>query len=307
MSSNSISGLVSVVTPFYNAARYLEEAIASVRAQIYEDWELLLADDGSDDGGSDIARRWAAQDARIRYLEHLQHARRGTAATRNLALTHARGEFIALLDADDVWLPHKLAEHVAILRAQESADWVAGRSEYFYDDNAKPPYFPREAAAGFYTPPILLKLSAPLGEPSPPTPSALMLRRSRLGAIGAFEESFGHPHIQYYEDQAFLAKLYLHAAGTIVDRCCTRYRLHGNSTTAIAARDRRADDARRFYFDWLRKYLRAQRVDEPEIWQLLERRTWRDRHSFLWTLTYPARRVRDWLRREAPPVGGNPL
>src|SRR5262245_33392805 len=108
-------GLVSVVTNFLNAAPYLRESIDSVIAQSHAGWELLLVDDGSDDGSTGIARRAAGRDpARCRFLEHPGHQNRGASAARNLGIAHARGEFVAFLDADDVWLPDRLARSVAL-------------------------------------------------------------------------------------------------------------------------------------------------------------------------------------------------
>src|SRR5437773_8185120 len=92
---------VSVVVIFKDAGGFLAEAIASVLAQTFRDWELLLVDDGSTDTSSATARREAELDAgRVRYLDHPGHANRGMSATRNLGLAHARGEFVAFLDAD---------------------------------------------------------------------------------------------------------------------------------------------------------------------------------------------------------------
>jgi glycosyltransferase involved in cell wall biosynthesis len=291
-----VPDLVSVVTPFYNAMPYLAEAIESVRTQIYPHWEMVLADDGSDDGGSAIAKEYAARDPqRFVYVEHAGHARRGLPATRNLALAHGRGEFIALLDADDLWLPHKLAEHVAMLRAQAETQWLYGRSEYFHQDG-RPAYLPEEAPPGQYLPPRLIKLNLPLGTFSPPTPSSLMFRRAVIDQIGAFEESFTYPHLHYFEDQAFLAKLYLNFPGTVVDRCYTRYRVHPQTITAGTVKAGQAHTARRFYFDWLRQYLRSQNIEDAQIWRLIDRRSWRDRHPLLWAAGYPARRLMRWLR-----------
>ena len=86
---------VSVIVIFLNEERFLEEAIESVLAQTYHDWELLLVDDGSTDRGSDIARDYAQRFAgQIRHLEHGGHANRGMSASRNLGLRHAKGRFI---------------------------------------------------------------------------------------------------------------------------------------------------------------------------------------------------------------------
>ena len=111
--------LVSIVTPVYNAARWLEETLASVRAQTLTDWEHLLVDDGSTDGSPAIAEAAAREDPRIRVLRAGSKA--GPAAARNLAIQAARGRFIAFLDADDLWLPEKLSR---------SVDWL---TEHGYD------------------------------------------------------------------------------------------------------------------------------------------------------------------------------
>ncbi|MGO8758304.1 MAG: glycosyltransferase family 2 protein [Terracidiphilus sp.] len=111
--------LVSIVTPVYNAAQWLEQTLASVRAQTLTDWEHLLADDGSTDGSLAIAVAAARADSRVRVLR--TGIRTGPATARNRALDAARGRFIAFLDADDLWLPDKLAR---------SVDWLI---EHAYD------------------------------------------------------------------------------------------------------------------------------------------------------------------------------
>src|SRR5687768_176289 len=110
--------LISAVIIFLNGERFLDEAVRSVLVQTYPNWELLLCDDGSADAATSIAKRYALQHPdRIRYLDHPGHANRGMSATRNLGLHHARGEFIAWLDADDVWLPEHLSRLAAALRS----------------------------------------------------------------------------------------------------------------------------------------------------------------------------------------------
>src|SRR4051812_27035882 len=112
------AGLVSVITIFLDGERFLAEAVDSLLAQTYADWELLLVDDGSSDGSTAIARAYAAgRPERIRYLEHEGHANLGMSASRNLGLQHARGEYVAFLDADDVYRPEKLERQVALLQA----------------------------------------------------------------------------------------------------------------------------------------------------------------------------------------------
>ena len=123
---------VSAVVIFLNEERFLGEAIASVRSQSLDGWELLLVDDGSTDASAALAREAAASEPeRIRYLEHPGHANRGMSASRNLGLAATRGEFVAFLDADDVWLPERLERAVALLDAHPEAEMVYGRTQYW--------------------------------------------------------------------------------------------------------------------------------------------------------------------------------
>ena len=102
--------LVSIVTPVYNAARWLPETLASVRAQTLTDWEQILVDDSSTDNSFAIAETAAREDARLRLVCTAHNI--GPSAARNLAIEVARGRFIAFLDADDLWLPEKLARSI---------------------------------------------------------------------------------------------------------------------------------------------------------------------------------------------------
>jgi len=111
---------VSIITPVYNAASWLPATIASVRAQTLADWEQLLVDDGSTDDSIAIIQSAAAQDPRHRLLRTPMNS--GPSAARNLALDSAQGRFIAFLDADDLWLPEKLAQCV---------EWMTSHSYSF--------------------------------------------------------------------------------------------------------------------------------------------------------------------------------
>src|SRR5262249_36292098 len=128
-----IKPLVSIIIPFLNAEKFLQETIESVFTQTYTNWEILLVDDGSIDSSTSIAQRYAEQSpSEVRYLEHANHQNQGVCASRNLGVSKARGKYIALLDADDVWLPHKLEQQVAILESQPEAGMVYGASQYWY-------------------------------------------------------------------------------------------------------------------------------------------------------------------------------
>lgn len=104
--------LVSVIMPAYNAERYIGEAISSVLSQTYKNWELLILDDCSSDRTAEIAEEFEKADPRIRLLRNPQNL--GTARTRNRGFDLADGEWIALLDCDDVWHEKKLEKQLAV-------------------------------------------------------------------------------------------------------------------------------------------------------------------------------------------------
>ncbi|MFO0582485.1 MAG: glycosyltransferase family 2 protein [Anaeromyxobacter sp.] len=106
--------LVSVITPAYNAERFIGQAIASVRAQSMPDWEMVVADDGSTDGTIGIVQELAARDPRITLLRMPRNG--GPGPARTAAIERARGRFLAFLDADDLWDGDKLELQVAFMR-----------------------------------------------------------------------------------------------------------------------------------------------------------------------------------------------
>ena len=104
------SGLVSVIVPTYNRASILERAIRSALSQTYENLEVVVVDDGSSDDTRAVVERMGP---RVRYVYQMNA---GVAAARNTAMRHARGEFFAFLDSDDVWLGWKIEAELAGLR-----------------------------------------------------------------------------------------------------------------------------------------------------------------------------------------------
>jgi glycosyltransferase involved in cell wall biosynthesis len=118
-------GLVSVVTPAFNAGRYLAETIESCLAQTHGNLELLIVDDGSTDDTQDIAERYARADSRIRVF-HIANS--GVAVARNVALEHARGAYVALLDSDDVWMPEFLERQLDTLSRYPAFDVVTSNA-----------------------------------------------------------------------------------------------------------------------------------------------------------------------------------
>jgi glycosyltransferase involved in cell wall biosynthesis len=116
---------VSVITPAYNVAAYLGEAIESVLAQTFGDFELIVVDDGSTDTTFQLATEYARTDSRIRLV---RQENRGISSARNYALRMATGSFLAILDGDDVWLPTYLERQLAILTSEPDCDIVTGNA-----------------------------------------------------------------------------------------------------------------------------------------------------------------------------------
>ena len=188
---------VSVLTVFFNAERFLEEAIESAFSQTYTDWELLLVDDGSGDQSTRIARDYARRHPeQVRYLEHFGHRNRGISASQNLAIENAMGHYIAFLDSDDVWLPNKLEEQVRLLDARPEAAMLCGATHYWYGWTGQDADRARDLSInpGFddgslVDPPAFLvrflKAEIPV-----PCPSDVMVRRVAVARTGGFEEQF---------------------------------------------------------------------------------------------------------------------
>lgn len=112
-------GLVSVITPMYNAAEYLALTIESVLRQTYPEWELILIDDCSEDDTLEIAKKYEAADARIMTLRMEQNS--GMAEAINRGCEKAQGQYIAFLDSDDLWLPQKLETQIAFMQDKDCA------------------------------------------------------------------------------------------------------------------------------------------------------------------------------------------
>jgi glycosyltransferase involved in cell wall biosynthesis len=113
--------LVSVVVPTFNRAGVLPRAVASALAQTHQNVQVVIADDGSTDGTCELVARLWANEPRVEY--HFQE-NNGVSAARNLGFAHSRGEFVALLDSDDEWVPWKLELQLAALRAYPDAGMI---------------------------------------------------------------------------------------------------------------------------------------------------------------------------------------
>lgn len=106
-------GMVSIVMPCYNGEDFIKETIDSVLKQTYTNWELLVIDDGSKDDSPSIVNKYASDDSRIKLIKQ-QNA--GSAVARNNGIRHSKGQFLVLLDSDDIWLPGFLESQIRFIR-----------------------------------------------------------------------------------------------------------------------------------------------------------------------------------------------
>lgn len=108
------NSLVSIITPVYNAERFIKETIESVQNQTYKDWEMILVDDCSSDNSEKIIMNIKENDSRIKYIKLEKNS--GAAVSRNTALDNAKGRYIAFLDSDDTWKPSKLERQLEFMK-----------------------------------------------------------------------------------------------------------------------------------------------------------------------------------------------
>jgi glycosyltransferase involved in cell wall biosynthesis len=283
---------VTVVVPAWNTSSVLAEALDSIRAQTFRDFEVLVVDDGSTDDTARVAERYGAEDSRFRLICR-SHA--GVSSARNTAVAEARGEWIAFLDADDVWLPPKLDRQLALLEQDPAADLLY--TNFLLWDGS------RDLGVVFEPGAVL-----PEGNPLQALisscfllPSTVMVRRELLLEIGGFDPAF-HP-AEDWDLWLRLAERGIHVRG--LAEPLMRYRRWPNSATiknpllsmensarVIAARIRNTPrhDLRPLYQRQLKDLLAAQelmlaaqRIDDSprevpvHIW-----RAWRHQHRWRW-------------------------
>ena len=116
--------LVSIITPCYNSESFIADTIKSVQNQSYENWEMLITDDGSTDSSIKIIEKFATEDTRIKLFK-ISNA--GAAVARNHSIEQAKGTYIAFLDSDDIWLPKKLEKQINFM---ETNNYILSFTSY---------------------------------------------------------------------------------------------------------------------------------------------------------------------------------
>jgi glycosyltransferase involved in cell wall biosynthesis len=267
--------MISIVTPFYNIGRFLEETIESVLRQTYTGWELLLVDDGSTDGSTQTARRYAeTYPGKIKYLEHPGHRQQGVAASRNLAVANAAGDYLALLDADDCWFPGKLAFQAALAEKFPHCALFCGASLYWYswadggkEDVLVPVGGPQDSPL---PPGAAATILYPLGKGAAPCTGSILVRKDVVLKYNGFETCFAGVN-QVYEDQAFLIKIYLEESIYISSRAFDKYRQRPGSQMDVLKAGGGYRQIREFFLRWLTEYLGSRHGTDPQVRRALRK------------------------------------
>jgi len=206
-----IPGRVSIIVPCYNAAKYLDDAIHSVQAQTYDNFEILAVNDGSKDDTQKRLEEHASIDPRVRMF---QQANAGPSAARNTAMRNITGEYISFLDADDVFLPEKLERQVAFLTAHPHVDLV--HSDYYTSDAEL------NLTALTATRPTHVDTIETVAMRNSFPPSVPMFRRRLMETVGPFDEAFRMTEDWDYWIRCAKAGVFAYQPGAVVI-----YRTHG--------------------------------------------------------------------------------
>jgi glycosyltransferase involved in cell wall biosynthesis len=264
MLSRAVPELVSIVTPFHDDLRFFDDTVASVFGQTYPEWEWLLVDDGSKPDCAERARTFAASHPeRVSYLRQPDGIRHGGATARNIGIAEARGEYLALLDIDDVWFPDKLSVQTEILNRHPEVAMVYNPLYFWYswpgyDGEPQPDFICRmgDEHDTVVEPPAAVLRQIRIADGLPGTCSTL-LRTAAVRAVGGFEGAWDYP----YADEVFFSKICLRYRTYLMMQHFDLYRQHESSSSAVAARTGEyapgpaiPSPARQRFLEWLLRF-----------------------------------------------------
>ena len=248
-----MSPKVSAIIIVLDGERFIGEAIDSVLGQEGPSLELLVVDDGSTDRTVEIVRSFGKL---ARLLAHPGGANLGMSASRNLGIREARGDYVAFLDADDVWLDDKTNAQAAILDEEPGTGIVYGRTMIWHswdNDSTQSDHFYDLGVAGdrTYAPGTLFRQLLANQYQSPTTCNA-MARREALLAVGGCDPALRG----LFEDQLLFAKLLLRYPAHVSSRCWAKYRQHGQNASASAGGRLSVERQQRNDLRSVRRYIR---------------------------------------------------
>jgi len=203
---------VSAIIPTYNGARYIAETIQSALHQTYRDCEVLVVDDGSTDDTPKVVGLFGDK---VRYF---RKSNGGPGSARNFGIQQAQGEYIALLDHDDLWLPDRLERQVPILDSRPEVGLVYSDASLYHDDSNQSP----NTCFGFY-PPYSGKVFKKLFEGNFVPNLTVLVRRECFEKLGLFDES---GRMMMTDDYHMWLRIAAHYEFTYVPRPLGKFRLH---------------------------------------------------------------------------------
>ena len=215
---------ISICIPAYNAEKYLAETLESVRSQTFKDWELIVTEDGSKDGVEAMVRAFAQSVTQpVRYRRH--EVNQGLPATRNTGIAASHGDWIALLDSDDCWLPEHLETAVAV-QSKTGADIVHAGSILFDSDTGKELGVRAPDAEVIGRFPLSMFVGDYLVQPS-----SVLLSKSLWERVGGFDPTF-----RYVEDAEMWLRCARNGARFVyTGKNTCRYRKHGEALSTHSA------------------------------------------------------------------------
>jgi len=214
--------LVSVIVPAYNAVSTLTSTLASVAAQDYPNFEVIIVDDGSKDTTAAMAQDFAARDPRFRVVNK---ANGGVAAARNTGIEQSKGEFIATLDADDLWRPNKLSAQVAAFLEGGDKVGVVYTWYLLIDPSDRPlrtvtPKHSGDVMRAICTANIFGNGSTP------------MFRRSALLEAGCYDPGLRAAKAEGCEDWKLYSRIASRYEARVIKQFLTYYRMHPHSMSS---------------------------------------------------------------------------
>jgi glycosyltransferase involved in cell wall biosynthesis len=206
---------VSVIIPTYNQANFIDKAIESVLSQTYQDFEIIVINDGSTDNTEEIIRGF--KDKRVKYVK--KYKNKGISVARNIGIKVARGKYIALLDSDDEWLPEKLDKQIKILQDESPELGVVYSNLCYIDENGKNmnrKLRNSKKAEGYIYEDLLEKYCVG-------SPSSFLIKKECFNRVGLFDDLLSGQ--EDWDMWIRIAKYYRFA---LIKIPLVKYRLHSN-------------------------------------------------------------------------------
>lgn len=219
---------VSVIIPAHNAAAWISESLDSVLRQTYVHWEIIVVDDGSTDNTGKIVESYCARDDRIRLLT--QTINRGPATARNIGMLAARGDYLAFLDADDLWLTTKLEKQVASLQTKRDVGACYTWFETVNDHRQVIQQWKDLRRTFWHNPVDAFALAR--GNYVCGSASSVMIRRTLIETVGLFDES-----MRGSEDLDYWYRIALHTSFCLVPEALVQIRRRSKTRSLATERN----------------------------------------------------------------------